>query len=176
MAISKKIALTDDELNEMMTSNWLVRIASTGQSGKINLTPMWFVWCSGKVYTFGRGQKIANIRHNPSCTILVDRNQKFPELQGAMFHGQATILEDAAVEDADPDLEQVRSMLSIKYNGGHGQPPEENPEPDGSTAIGKDARWIVFTPDNRVTWDNCKIPDIDAVVSLKRMMGRVAKK
>ena len=173
MAISKKIALTDDELTEMMASSWIIRIASIGHTGKINLTPMWFVWCSGKVYTFGRGQKVANIRRNPNCTVLVDRNEKFPELQGAMFQGLATILEDAAAEDADPDLEQVRAKLGIKYTGGHGQPAEENPEPDQSTAIGKDGRWIVFTPDRLVSWDNFKIENIDEVVSIRRSCGGV---
>ncbi len=175
MPISKKLALSDDQLEEMMTSSWIMRIASIGHTGKINLTPMWFVWCSGKVYTFGRGQKVANIRRNPNCTIIVDRNEKFPELQAAMYQGQATILEDADAEDADPDLEQVRAILSVKYNGGHGQPPEENPEPDGSTAIGKSGRWIVFTPDKQVSWDNFKIPNIDEIVSIKKMMGRVTK-
>ena len=160
MPISKKLALSDEQLEELMTSSWNMRIATVGPGTRINLTPMWFGWGGGKIYTFGRGQKVANVRRNPECTIIVDRNEKFPELQAAMFQGSARVLETAAEEAAEPDLEAVRLQMGIKYNGGHGQPPSAEPQANAATASGKSSRWIVFTPDRLVTWDNFKLKDL----------------
>lgn len=157
MPISKKLALTDDQLEEIMTSTWNMRIATVGPGTRINLTPMWFGFSEGKIFTFGRGQKVVNVRRDPNCTIIVDRNEKFPELQAAMFQGTAKILESIEEEDAEAGMEAVRLQMGIKYAGGHGQPAPEKPEPNRATAGGKSARWIVFTPDRVVTWDNYKL-------------------
>ncbi len=70
-----------------------MRVASVGPRNRINLTPMWFGWAGGRVYFYGRGQKVVNLRRDPACTVLVDRNEKFPELQAVMLQGRATVLE-----------------------------------------------------------------------------------
>src|SRR5262249_16912929 len=110
-----------------------------------------------KIYTHGRGQKVINLRQNPNCTVLVDRNEKFPELQGIMMLGTARVLEDAAAEKADPHLVEVQKQMGKKYNGGHGRTPGAEPQPVTATASGSTRRWIVFTPETIVTWDNFKL-------------------
>ncbi len=162
MPISKKLALSDEQLEELMESTWNMRIATIGPGARINLTPMWFGWAGGKIYTFGRGQKVVNVRRNPTCTIIVDRNEKFPELQAAMFQGEARVLETADDEVAEPHLAEARVQMGKKYNGGHGQPAVSDPPPNGATASGESSRWIVFQPDKLVTWDNFKLKDLRA--------------
>ncbi|MDP6605266.1 MAG: pyridoxamine 5'-phosphate oxidase family protein [Dehalococcoidia bacterium] len=160
--ISRKLALTDNELDELMMSSWNMRIATIGMNNRINLTPMWFGWVNGKVYFTGRGQKIVNLRRNPSTTLLVDKNERFPELVGAMFQGVARVLETAEEEAADPDLEQARMLIGAKYAGGHGET-DATPRRNDSTATGDTNRWVVFTPDRLVSWDNPKIAALRAV-------------
>ena len=155
MPIPRELSLTSAELDELMLLSWNMRIASVGPGTRINLTPLWFGWAGGKIYTFCRGQKVVNLRRNPVATVLVDRNERFPELQGAMFQGRATVLEDAAAEAADPDLETVRLQMGRKYAGGHAEPRE--PQRNAATARGRHWRWVVITPDRTVTWDNTKI-------------------
>ncbi|MEE4300857.1 MAG: pyridoxamine 5'-phosphate oxidase family protein [Pseudomonadales bacterium] len=165
MALSRELALTPAQVDELMGSLWNLRIATIGPGSRINLTPMWFGWAptapgAGLVYIFGRGQKVVNLRRNPGCTLIVDRNERFPELQGIMMQGSARVLEDAAAEAQDPHLEQVRAHMGAKYDGGHGQPaagPGETPAPFAATARGRHGRWIVFTPQHVVTWDNFKL-------------------
>ena len=157
MPLSRKLALSEDQIEELMTQCWNCRIATIGPGQQINLTPMWFGWAGGKIYIYGRGQKVVNLRRDPTCTIIVDRNEKFPELQAIMLQGTAKVLEDAQAEQADQDLPAARRMMGIKYNGGHGQPPQANPQPNPATARGRHGRWIVFEPDNQVTWDNFKL-------------------
>jgi nitroimidazol reductase NimA-like FMN-containing flavoprotein (pyridoxamine 5'-phosphate oxidase superfamily) len=160
MPLSRKLALDADQIEEIMTTTWNCRIATVGPGTRINLTPMWFGWAGGKVYIYGRGQKVVNLRRNPECTIIVDRNEKFPELQAIMMQGRGTVLEDADAEAADPHLQEARVQMGRKYNGGHGQPAVEDPPPNAASARGANGRWMVFTPDSQVTWDNFKLSSL----------------
>ena len=156
--IPAQLSLSPDELDELMTTSWNMRVATVGPGERINLTPLWFGWAGGRVYFYCRGQKVANLRRNPTCTVLVDRNERFPELQGAMFQGHATVLQNAGEEDADPHLEEIRWQLGAKYAGGHGEPLSAEPVRYPLTAAGRSARWVVFQPDRLITWDNHKLP------------------
>ena len=98
MALPRELALDPEQIEEIMTTEWNLRIATQGPGDRINLTPMWFGWAGGRIYIYGRGQKVANLRRRPECTVIVDRNEKFPELQALMFQGVASVLEDAAAE------------------------------------------------------------------------------
>lgn len=158
MPISKKLALTDEQVQEILTSSWNCRIATLGPGQNINLTPMWFGWVENRVYIYGRGQKVVNLRRNPACTVLVDRNEKFPELQAIMMQGSGVVLEDQDAEDTDPYLAQARAQMGIKYNGGHGQPAVADPGPNNATARGRNGRWMVISVEQTVTWDNYKLP------------------
>lgn len=157
--IPAELALTAEQLDELMTTSWNMRIATLGPGTRINLTPLWFGWAGGRVYFYARGQKIANLRRSPSCTVLVDRNERFPELQGAMLQGTAVVLEDAAMEDADPHLEEARWQMGRKYSGGHGESaaPEGEKVRNPASARGRAWRWVVVTPDESVTWANKKL-------------------
>src|SRR5436309_7753734 len=98
MAITKELALDPGQIEQILLSEWNMRIATVGPGRRMNVTPMWFAWAGGKIYTYARGQKVVNLRQNLNCTVLVDRNEKFPELQGIMMLGQGRVLEDAAAE------------------------------------------------------------------------------
>ena len=155
MPIPKELQLTQDELDEIMTSTWNMRIATIGPGERINLTPLWFGWAGGRVYTFCRGQKVENLRRNPAATVLVDRNERFPELQGVMLQGRATVLEDPDAENADPHLEEARVQMGAKYAAGREQPGDG--AKNTSSARGRNWRWVVLEPEKTVTWDNTKL-------------------
>ncbi len=157
MALPRELALDPGQIDELMTSQWNLRIATRGPGDRINLTPMWFGWAGGKIYIYGRGQKVVNLRRDPLCSVIVDRNEKFPELQAVMIQGRARVLEDAEAEAADKDLPEARAQMGRKYNGGHGAAPVDEPPPNSATAGGRNRRWIVVEPERIVTWDNFKL-------------------
>ena len=160
MALPREIALDEAQITDLLSNDWNIRIASVDANGRINLTPMWFGWMGGKIFIFGRGQKVVNLRRNPTCTVLGDRNEKFPELQAIMMQGTARVLETAEEEAAESELAAAQAQMGAKYNGGHGRPPLSDPPPMRSTAGGRNRRWIVFTPERTVTWDNLKLDRI----------------
>ena len=156
MAIRADLALSDDERDLILRDEWNMRISTVSPSGRINATPLWFVWHNDVVWAYCRGRKVDNMRADPRCTVLVDRAERFRELQGIMIQGDARILEDAAAEQADPDMTEVRRIYGIKYAGGHGE--EATGEPMAASARGKSWRWVAITPTKIVTWDNKKLP------------------
>lgn len=155
MPIPRELSLTPEQLDDLMLTSWNMRIATLGPGKRINVTPLWFGWAGGKIYTYCRGQKVANLRRNPVATVLVDRNERFPELQGVMFQGTARVLETVDEENADPDLEAVRWQMGKKYAGGHGEPRAAGR--NAATARGRHWRWVVVSPDQVVSWDNFKL-------------------
>lgn len=157
MKITGKFALTLEEIDRLLREAKIIRVATQGPGSRINLTALWFCWVGGKVYAFTRGQKVENLRHNPVCTAMVDRNQRYPELQGVMLEGRARLLEDAAAEAADEHLDAVvRDAIGAKYaEGGFGSAASTR---NASTAMGKSWRWMVMTPERAFSWDNTKLP------------------
>lgn len=155
MPIPAELSLTPDELDELMTTSWNMRVATIGPGSRINLTPLWFGWAGGNIYFYCRGQKVANLRRNPVATVLVDRNERFPELQGVMFQGRAVVLEDSAAEQADANLAAAKAQMGDKYLGGHGEAGRN--EYGGRTARGRHWRWVRFEPAHAVSWDNTKL-------------------
>ncbi len=159
MALSRELALTQDEQDEILAREWNMRIATTSPSGRLNVTPLWFVWHGGVVWAYCRGQKVENLRRDPRCTVLVDRAERFRELQGIMIQGEARIFEDTDAEAAEPRLDEVREIYGRKYAGGHGEPVGAEPTPMAASARGRNWRWVAVTPTQVVTWDNTKLPD-----------------
>jgi nitroimidazol reductase NimA-like FMN-containing flavoprotein (pyridoxamine 5'-phosphate oxidase superfamily) len=158
MALSRDLALSDTERDEILDAEWNMRISTVSPSGRINATPLWFAWHDGKVWAYCRGQKVDNMRRTGQCTVLVDRAERFMELQGIMIQGDAVVLEDAAAEAAEPGLATVREIMGRKYHGGHGGEPVGEPTPMAASARGRSARWVVIRPNHIITWDNHKLP------------------
>ena len=148
--ISSSLKLSDGEIDGLMRSESRLRIATIGLNGEINLTPMTFGWATGKVYIYGRGQKIADLRRSDTATLLVDVGRKWRELKGIMMRGHAKVLETSDDEIADEHLEEARLDLGKKHKL------MENGKVVrfAATASGRSRRWIVFTPEEVVSWNN----------------------
>jgi nitroimidazol reductase NimA-like FMN-containing flavoprotein (pyridoxamine 5'-phosphate oxidase superfamily) len=153
--INPKLKLSHNEIDALMSAEARLRIATVGPGTRINLTPMTFGWAGGKVYIFGRGQKVTNLRRDGTATVLVDIGEAWRDLQGIMLQGQAEILETAAAEAADEDLAAAQLNIGQK----HGIEKDGAPAPYKATAAGNSRRWIVFTPEHIVSWNNKNLPE-----------------
>ena len=152
--IPDSLRLSADDIDALMTSESRLRIATVGPGSDINLTPMTFGWAGGKVYVFGRGQKVANLRRKATATVLVDTGEKWRELKGIMMRGEAQVLETAEQEENDAHLAAARMNLGEK----HGLVRDGATVPYDATASGRSRRWIVFTPKTVVSWNNENLP------------------
>lgn len=147
--IDPKLQLTEEQVDALMRVESRMRIATIGPGTDINLTPMSFGWAGGRIYTFGRGQKVANLRRDTTTTVLVDVGEQWRELKGVMMRGEAHVLETVEDELNDPHLAAAQADIGRK--AGLDKPHE-------ASASGRSRRWIVFTPRKITSWDNAKLP------------------
>ena len=148
------LRMSAQQIEDLMTQESRLRISTIGPGTQINLTPMTFGWAGGFVYIFGRGQKVVNLRRNPTATVLVDIGDSWRELQGVMMNGTAKILESSIDEIADEYLLEAQLNLGRKS----GLVKDGKVLPYQATASGNTRRWIVFKPDNIISWDNSLLP------------------
>ena len=158
MPISKRLAMSPDQLNDLMMNTWNMRIATIGPGVEINLTPMWFGWAEGKIFTFGRGQKVVNVRRNPVCGIIVDLKSGSRSYKLLCFKGEPGC-ETSAEEQAEPGMDKIREQMGLKYAGGmeslsSGRSSESR---DGSRRV----RSLDCLYPNKQITDNFKLPRAD---------------
>ena len=152
--ISPDLTLNEAEIDALLSAAKHMRIATLGPGAAINLTPMAFGWAHGAIYTFARGQKVANLRRDGTATVLVDVGDAWRELKGIMLQGHARVLEDVDAELTDAGLAAAQMNLGVK----HGLTRDGRAVPYAPTATGNSRRWIVFRPQRIVSWDNAKLP------------------
>lgn len=88
--------MTDDEIEAYLDGRHTMNIATHSPDGSIHLVAMWYGRFEGcpAFHTFGKSQKIANIRRDPSITALVETGDQYEELRGVELVGRAELVEE----------------------------------------------------------------------------------
>ncbi len=107
------ITMTDAEIAAYLEEQKILNIATIGPSGHPHLVAMWFVVMDGKVtfWTFGKSQKILNLRRDPKITGLIESGETYETLKGLELVGTGRI-----IEDYDTIL-SIGKAVGLKYNG-----------------------------------------------------------
>jgi len=105
--------MTDSEIAAYLEEQTILNIASIGPTGHPHMVAMWYVVMDEKVtfWTFGKSQKIVNLRRDKKITGLVESGDTYDQLKGLELVGSATI-----VEDYDTVL-AIGKAVGLKYNG-----------------------------------------------------------
>jgi general stress protein 26 len=112
---------------------------------------MWYAVVDGhpSFWTFGKSQKIVNLRRDPRITALVESGDTYGELRGVELVGTARI-----VEDFD-EIVAIGRAVAAKYQG-----PEAASSPDVLAFLEGQARkrvGVVIDVDRVVSWDHTKL-------------------
>jgi general stress protein 26 len=107
------ISMTDSEIAAYLEEQTILNIASIGPTGHPHMVALWYVVMDEKVtfWTFGKSQKIVNLRRDNKITGLVESGDTYDQLKGLELVGSATI-----VEDYDTVL-AIGKAVGLKYNG-----------------------------------------------------------
>ena len=144
------ITMTEAEITAYLETQTILNIASIGPTGHPHLVAMWYEVMDGKVtfWTFGKSQKIVNLRRNNKITGLIESGDAYEELKGLEIVGTATI-----IEDYDKIL-AIGKAVGLKYNG-------EGAISDAALpfleAQAKKRLGIQIEVENIVSWDHSKI-------------------
>lgn len=144
-----QITLTEDEQKAFLDEGWTLEVASNGPRGYPHLVAMWYVIVDGMVHftTFGKSQKIVNLKRDPKITAMLESGKKYEELKGLVIEGEAEIIEDT------PFTAKIMGLVGEKYNG---IPlPMETSEQAMKAASKRVA--VRIKPANIISWDHAKL-------------------
>ncbi|MSY08538.1 MAG: pyridoxamine 5'-phosphate oxidase [Actinobacteria bacterium] len=144
------ISMTDSEIAAYLEEQTILNIASIGPTGHPHMVAMWYVVMDEKVtfWTFGKSQKIVNLRRDKKITGLVESGDTYDQLKGLELVGSATI-----VEDYDTVL-AIGKAVGLKYNGDGAISDAALPFLE---AQAKKRLGIQINVEQIVSWDHTKI-------------------
>ena len=90
------VQMTDEEIEQFLTDNMKVQVATIGPDGAPHLSTLYYVLDDGLIafWTYGRSQKVVNLRRDARISCLVEDGEDYFELRGVSIQGTARIVED----------------------------------------------------------------------------------
>jgi PPOX class probable F420-dependent enzyme len=147
------VTMSDGEIEQFLTDNMKVQIATIGPDGTPHLTTLVYVLEDGMVafWTYGRSQKVVNLRRDPRITLLVEDGEDYFELRGVTIQGKARLVEE--YDDIRALGARVaKRMARLGEQGDLGDFGDEIVEKQARKRIG-----IVVEPIKVASWDHHKM-------------------
>jgi PPOX class probable F420-dependent enzyme len=144
-----QIQMTPEEIDAYLDEQKTLQVASIDRDGMPHLVAMWFLVWDGKVvfWTYGKSQKVLNLRRDPRLTVMVESGDTYEQLRGVMIKGHARI-----VEDRD-EVIRFGEAVYERYWG----PIEHDVVREGVKTMGAKRVLIIVEPDKVVSWDHRKL-------------------
>ena len=143
------IQLSEDERKVYLSTALTVILVTVGRDGYPHAVPMWFlVDDDGIIYmtTYGRSQKVVNVRRNPRVALLVESGVRYDELKGVLLRGKAEVVEDESL------CLGVLTKIHTKHMGGLASGVEEVMRAQARKRV-----VLKITPERIVSWDHRKL-------------------
>ena len=140
------IRLTADQQAVYLRTNRKCALATLDKDGFPHVTAMSFVMRDGAFYmtSYGKAQKVVNIRRDPKVAMMVETGTAYAELKGVMVRGECQIIEG---EDA---VHQVWAW-SAEARG------ETYSRPAGASSSAPKRVVLKIVPRKSISWDHTKL-------------------
>ncbi|MFM7687092.1 MAG: pyridoxamine 5'-phosphate oxidase family protein [Actinomycetota bacterium] len=108
-----QISMSDDEVRAYLEEQKILNVATIGPSGHPHVVAMWYAFVDDALcfWTFGKSQKVVNLRRDPKMTGLVESGDAYNELKGVELVGTGEL-----IEDFDSVL-AIGLAVAVRYNG-----------------------------------------------------------
>jgi len=143
------IAMTSEEQEQFLADGWTLQVASLGPRGFPHLIAMWYVVDDGGIVftTFGKSQKVLNLRRNPKMTVMVEAGRGYAELRGLVIEGEAEIGDDPQ------ETARIMGLVGAKYNG----IPIPTDTPEAALRAASKRVTVRVKPVDIYSWDHRKL-------------------
>jgi nitroimidazol reductase NimA-like FMN-containing flavoprotein (pyridoxamine 5'-phosphate oxidase superfamily) len=142
--------MTPEEVDAFLHATRTLNVATIGPTGHPHLVAMWYGFLDGQIafWTFGRSQKIQNLRRNPKITALAEEGKAYAELKGVELIGTGRI-----VDDYDTIL-RIALSTAERHVGPAGAGAEARPflEAQARKRLG-----VIIDVERVVSWDHTKL-------------------
>jgi len=149
MSRRDQILMSTHEMHAFLDEGRDLQVASINADGTPHLVTMWYLRDGDDLlfWTYGKSQKVVNVRRDPRATVLVATGEKYEELKGVSINGSVT------VED---DLGRVLAFGEKVYEKYWG-PIDNDLVREGVHTMGAKRVVIRVTPLKTTSWDNSKL-------------------
>jgi nitroimidazol reductase NimA-like FMN-containing flavoprotein (pyridoxamine 5'-phosphate oxidase superfamily) len=92
----QSIKFTPQEQEDFLLKNQKASLATLDRNGFPHVVAMNYVYRDGAFYmtSYGKAQKVVNVRRNPKVGLMVETGRVYNELQGVLVRGHCEIIED----------------------------------------------------------------------------------
>ena len=146
MSPRRSIQLTPQEQSEFLNNNQKVALATLDKDGFPHVVAMNYFYKDGAVYmtSYGKAQKVVNIRRNPKVGLMVETGRTYGELRGVMIRGNCEII------DEPERVRQAFREMGV-HQGARAEIPRES--------INSTPKRVVLkvTPARIASWDHSKL-------------------
>jgi len=145
MAQRPDISLTPEEQAAFLREHRKAALATIDKDGFPHLVAMSFAVEDGAFYmtSYGKAQKVVNLRRNPKAALMVEGGESYAELRGIMVRGECEII-------AGPEAVEHVFALLAKARG------ETAPRP-GPLASAPKRVVLKLVPHKITSWDHSKL-------------------
>jgi len=146
-----QVKMTAAEVAGYLDEQRVLNVATNGPTGHPHVVAMWYAMVDGRpvFWTFGKSQKIVNLRRDPRVTGLVESGDSHGELRGVELVGTAQLIEDF------DGIVEIGQAVAAKYQGMAGELSAEARafiEGQARKRIG-----IAIDIERTVSWDHTKL-------------------
>jgi PPOX class probable F420-dependent enzyme len=141
-----QIRFTPEEQAAFLRAHRKAAFATIDSDGFPHVVAMNFFVKDGAFYmtSYGKAQKVLNIRRNPEVALMVEAGDKYSELQGVMVRGHCAIIEgEDAVRAAFAEMARARGATY------------ERPSTANDSAPKRVVLKII--PEKITSWDHTKL-------------------
>jgi PPOX class probable F420-dependent enzyme len=138
------IRLSPDEQAAFLREQRKCALATLDQHGFPHVVAMNFVFRAGAFYmtSYGKAQKVLNIRRDPKVAVMVETGGAYAELKGVMARGECEIVDD-------PDV--VRQAFTWLGEG------RTTARPTAAAQSAPKRVVLKIAPRKITTWDHSKL-------------------
>jgi PPOX class probable F420-dependent enzyme len=149
MSRRDQIRMTDAEARAFLEAGRDLQVGSINADGTPHLVTMWYELDDDDIcfWTYGKSQKVVNLRRDPRLSVLVATGEVYEELRGVSILGHAELIETL------PEVTAFGLHLFGKYWG----PAEDELVRAGVEAQAAKRVVIRVKADRTVTWDHAKL-------------------
>jgi len=143
------IRMTEGEIVALLDECKSLQVATLDKDGAPHLTTVWFAYRDGTYLfeTYGKSQKVVNLRRDPRVSVLAEQGTEYSELRGVSVQGRAEIV------DAGEPLQRLMEVIVARNHRGL--------DPGDVTKIAAsmaEKRVVVIVrPDKIISWDHRKL-------------------
>ncbi len=144
-----EIAFTPEEQETFINEGWTLQCATNGPRGFPHLIAMWYVVDGGEIVftTFGKSQKVLNLRRDPKITVMLEAGRAYAELRGLVIEGEAELGEDSS------ETARIMALVGEKYNG----IPVPTDTPESALRAASKRVTVRIKPVDIFSWDHRKL-------------------